>query len=137
MIDQILYASMSARGDFDVDRDEILRVSRRNNPELGISGLLLIDRDLCMQLLEGDVDNLAALMDVIRTDTRHDRFVILEQRSVTGAAFPGWAMGIADAGAGTAAMTAQARAALRGVTALPGMLDRFVALGQQGRATAA
>ena len=49
---QILYTSRASEGDAGSHLPDILFCSRRNNPELGVTGILLVHGDHFLQLLE-------------------------------------------------------------------------------------
>ncbi|MEQ8410385.1 MAG: BLUF domain-containing protein [Erythrobacter sp.] len=91
MLSQYLYISTApnlSRGDVD----SILEASARNNPERGITGLLLYNGRNFLQLIEGEESALVALMVRIGNDPRHTGVSILERRAIEQRACPGWAM---------------------------------------------
>ncbi|EKE45859.1 BLUF domain protein [Oceaniovalibus guishaninsula JLT2003] len=128
MIDQIVYASTSSTGDFTPDLPDILRCARRNNPELGITGLLVVGGGTCLQLLEGEPEQLDALLSDLNTDPRHGHIVVMERRHAPSPALPGWAMGYSDAGPAESDLIAMAHDAMAGLPSDPGIIDRIVAL---------
>jgi hypothetical protein len=72
--------------------DAILAASARNNPERGITGLLLFNGRNFLQLLEGEEGEVAALMDTITADPRHSGVSVLDRRTITARSCPDWAM---------------------------------------------
>jgi len=91
MLSQYLYISTAP----NLSRDEvasILGASARNNPERGITGLLLYNGRNFLQLLEGEESALVALMVRIGNDPRHTGISILERKVIEHRACPGWAM---------------------------------------------
>ena len=55
----------------DEDLDEILRQCRKNNPLLGVTGLLCVTDNLFIQVLEGGRDEVCDLYNAIVRDERH------------------------------------------------------------------
>jgi hypothetical protein len=91
VLSQYLYISTAptlAREDVDA----ILAASARNNPVRGITGLLLFNGRNFLQLIEGDEDELAALMETITADPRHSGVSVLDHRTVAARVCPDWAM---------------------------------------------
>jgi hypothetical protein len=72
--------------------DSILAASARNNPQRGITGLLLFNGRNFLQLLEGEEGEVAALMQTITADPRHSGVSVLDRRSITARSCPDWAM---------------------------------------------
>lgn len=75
----------------------ILRASRRNNPALGITGLLLYIGGNFMQAIEGPEEQTAALMEKIKRDPRHHDLRVLATFAIEQRYFPDWSMGWREA----------------------------------------
>lgn len=91
MLSQYLYISTAPT----LPREEvesILATSARNNPARGITGLLLFNGRNFLQLLEGEEDAVAGLMDTISVDPRHSGVSVLDRRTITARSCPDWAM---------------------------------------------
>jgi hypothetical protein len=91
MLSQYLYISTAP----NLSRDEVesvLAASARNNPERGITGLLLYNGRNFLQLLEGEESALVALMVRIGNDPRHTGVSIIDRRAIDQRSCPGWAM---------------------------------------------
>lgn len=91
MLIQYLYISTAPT----LPREEveaILATSARNNPERGITGLLLFNGRNFLQLLEGGGSEVAGLMERITQDPRHSGVSVLDRRVIAGRACPDWAM---------------------------------------------
>ena len=91
MLSQYLYISTAP----SLSREEvesILASSARNNPERGITGLLIYNGRNFLQLLEGEEAELVSLMVRITHDPRHTGISILDQRKVEKRSCPDWAM---------------------------------------------
>jgi hypothetical protein len=125
---QIIYVSRPAPGAGSADEDEIIRCSVRNNPELGITGVLVIAREGYLQLLEGPSANIDALMSCIAEDTRHTGLVVLEERPLKLRAFPDWAMGRIEVGGDSPVLRSAFAASGESGPAAPGLIDAVIAL---------
>ncbi|KPP90649.1 BLUF domain-containing protein [Erythrobacter sp. HL-111] len=91
MLNQYLYISTAP----NLSREEveaILGASARNNPERGITGLLLYNGRNFLQLLEGEESALVALMVRIGNDPRHTGVSVLGRKAISQRSCPGWAM---------------------------------------------
>jgi len=71
---------------------QILRTSRANNAERGVTGALLMYDNWFAQVLEGPQDTVERLYDHIKADPRHDTLDVREARQVETRAFARWAM---------------------------------------------
>lgn len=88
----IVYISQGTRRLQRADILDILRVSRMKNTVRGITGVLLYYDGLFLQVLEGEDDRLADLLEVLRHDRRHKELRVLLDETVTERHFPDWAM---------------------------------------------
>lgn len=89
---QLIYIS-TARADISQDTlDDILAVSRRNNAQAGITGLLLAGNRRFLQALEGPDLAVAMTLKRIAADPRHFAIVELGRRHVDDRAFGAWSM---------------------------------------------
>lgn len=91
MLSQYLYISTAPTLPRE-EVDSILASSARNNPQRGITGLLLFNGRNFLQLLEGEEAEVASLMQTITADPRHSGVSVLDRRSITARACPDWAM---------------------------------------------
>jgi hypothetical protein len=66
--------------------------ARGHNKTKGITGALLLRDDVFVQTLEGDEDDVQALLARIRTDPRHDSLEVLVTELASGRVFARWAM---------------------------------------------
>ena len=89
----MVYCSRATMGVDDAAVARIIEVSRRSNPERGITGLLVFGSGIFFQWLEGPRDNVISLMERLKTDPRHENVVLLtESEEVRERLFPDWAM---------------------------------------------
>jgi Sensors of blue-light using FAD len=93
MLVRCLYASRTV-GPLTPDvMDSILEQSRRNNPRLGITGMLCVSGDVFIQVLEGGRDAICELYKSIVGDPRHTNVRMLVFEEVTERRFGNWTMG--------------------------------------------
>jgi hypothetical protein len=93
MLVRLLYASRSAQELTPEVIEGLLASSRRNNPALGVTGLLCHSGDIFMQVLEGGRDVVNQLYTRICADGRHQGVVLLHYEEITERRFAGWTMG--------------------------------------------
>jgi len=96
MFRQIVYVSTCDTQDIGPIAGPILDASRRNNPRLGLTGLLAAARGTFLQVLEGPPDAVAAMLQTISGDPRHHDMIALIERSVETRAFGEWSMAWAE-----------------------------------------
>ena len=73
---------------------DIHAVARRNNEEMGVTGMLLYMDGQFLQVLDGEKHSVDNLYQRIVADTRHDNLQILFRGIADGALFPTWSMGL-------------------------------------------
>jgi hypothetical protein len=93
MLVRCLYASRPAVPLTPDILDSILEQSRKNNPRLGITGMLCMSDDVFIQVLEGGRDQVCDLYKTIVTDNRHGNVRILVYEEITERRFGHWTMG--------------------------------------------
>lgn len=93
MLLRIIYVSR-ASAPLPLELKEILASSRKNNRVLGVTGAMGFIDGLYLQCLEGEASVVDALYKRIEEDSRHSAPKILESKSVSERAFPGWSMGL-------------------------------------------
>ena len=93
MLVRLLYASRASGPVTQDTLDAILAESRRNNPALGITGILCHGGDVYLQVLEGGREAVNALYNRIVRDARHDPVTLLHYQEITERRFAGWTMG--------------------------------------------
>lgn len=99
MFKQLVYLSYTTENfDFEKDIDDILSHSRKNNPELDVTGMLVYRDEMFIQLIEGPEENIQKLYGKITMDMRHSNLSIIVQQDVEERVFPDWTMGYRDAG---------------------------------------
>ena len=89
----LIYVSSATRNLSSEELLEILRVSRRNNVENEITGMLLYKEGNFMQVLEGPKETVQQLHDKIELDARHKQMITLLSGQIEERQFPNWSMG--------------------------------------------
>ncbi|MEY3996307.1 MAG: hypothetical protein RL344_650 [Pseudomonadota bacterium] len=73
--------------------ESILSTSRQHNTAKGITGVLIYNNTIVMQLLEGGREQVNALYNTISQDKRHSDVVILDFEEIAHRKFSDWSMG--------------------------------------------
>ena len=95
---RLLYISTARKPLDDKTLEGILRISRRNNAAVGVTGLLVVGGRRFLQALEGPSDAVTQVFDRIARDARHFAIVRLSTTEVETRLFGDWAMGCRNAG---------------------------------------
>lgn len=98
MLVRLLYASRAVAAFDQEELAAILRKSRAQNPERGITGVLCYSEGIFMQVLEGGREAVNALYNRIASDPRHARCEVLSYEEIDERKFAGWSMGQIDVG---------------------------------------
>lgn len=93
---QIVYRSVAKQGLSQEDLKSILGASRKNNPALGVTGLLVLREGFFLQLLEGSESAVRGLVEKIKKDRRHSGFTVLAEVASGERIFKNWGMGYLD-----------------------------------------
>ncbi len=93
MLVRCLYASRPAQPLSGPYLDGILQQSRKNNPALGITGLLCVSDNLFIQVIEGGRDEVCDLFNAIVRDDRHQHVRLLIYEEIAERQFGNWTMG--------------------------------------------
>ncbi len=76
---------------------DLLTGARDKNRRLGVSGMLLYAEPTFLQVLEGDLEVIESLFDVIEGDPRHADTRVLLREEAEERAFGDWTMGFVKA----------------------------------------
>lgn len=91
---QLAYLSRATRELSRDDLRQLLRQARRRNRDLDVTGLLLVDPPIFLQILEGPPDSVDAVFASIREDPRHtDVDVLYSNDRCPEREFARWRMG--------------------------------------------
>ena len=75
---------------------DILQVSRVNNEQLGVTGMLLYQNGSFFQVLEGEKKTVETLYEKIVLDSRHERSIKIIFEPIQERSFSHWTMGYAS-----------------------------------------
>jgi hypothetical protein len=93
-LQQCVYISRQVHDFSDLDLRELLVRARRKNKELKLTGLLLFDKPMFLQVLEGPPDSISRIMDDIKSDDRHHELdIIYFDKNLKEREFARWLMG--------------------------------------------
>ena len=90
---QVVYSSKATVDVDDVELEELLKTSVRNNAEQQVSGMLLYTKGSFLQLLEGEAPAVDALLKRIEGDPRHHDIQVHIRTSIKEREFKNWSMG--------------------------------------------
>lgn len=93
MLVRLMYASRAVAA---VDQEElvnIVRQSKKNNPHLGVTGVLCFSGGIFLQVLEGGRSAVNRLYNTIVADPRHGDVELLLYEEIGERRFAGWSMG--------------------------------------------
>ncbi|NOT84128.1 MAG: BLUF domain-containing protein [Methylococcaceae bacterium] len=89
----LVYASLATQKFTDDQLLSLLKKARDNNERLDITGMLLYRDGFFMQVLEGDLDDIEELFDVIADDSRHSDIIVVYKKPIKQRSFAKWTMG--------------------------------------------
>lgn len=122
MLKRIKYVSRFRRGLTHADLQRIGEQSGRNNEREGITGLLMTEGGVFLQIVEGPPDAVDRLYERILADDRHRDVVLIASEEGAERLFPGWTMRVIDLKSGDP-RTEPLRALFDAVVATRGLLD--------------
>ncbi len=93
MLVRCLYASRPSASCDVRALDRILQQARKNNPALGLTGLLCVSHNLFVQVLEGGRDEVCEIYNAIVRDDRHEQVRLLIFEEISERRFGNWTMG--------------------------------------------
>lgn len=100
---RLLYRSRPAIDGPDEERQRqlalILAASRRRNPALEVTGVLMLQDGCFVQALEGPMRAIEAVFELICRDERHGAVTLIELAPIDARSFIDWAMAWIDAAA--------------------------------------
>lgn len=96
MLVRLMYASRAADSVNQNELVSILKKSKANNADIGVTGVLCFSAGIFLQVLEGGRSQVSALYNRIANDTRHHDVELLSYEEVDERRFAGWSMGRAN-----------------------------------------
>ena len=94
----LIYVSSAVRPFSVSELEALLRTCHENNPNLGITGMLLYKDGNFIQVLEGEEATVLKLAAKIHADCRHKGMITLWKGYTDERQFPDWSMGFCDLG---------------------------------------
>lgn len=89
---QLIYTSVETEQVSIAELESILFVSRKNNTEADITGMLLYREGSFIQVLEGPKSAVEDTYSIIQKDKRHRNVSKLYESNIAHRDFPNWAM---------------------------------------------
>lgn len=93
MLSQLVYVSKRNANCTEEEITDILEACKKNNPGLGITGILMYNENKFIQLVEGDSRTIMNLYDKIKDDSRHSNCIMVSLSPIKEKTFPSWHMG--------------------------------------------
>jgi hypothetical protein len=92
MLHRIVYSSAASPDLSSTDLESMLAESRIRNRAHGITGVLVLVDGAFLQVLEGEQQEVLALMARIARDPRHHDVKVFHREDIGARAFSGWSM---------------------------------------------
>ena len=89
---QLAYVSQANESLGPDDVFSIIEVSSRNNARDGLTGFLIYSNGKFLQIVEGEADQVNALMERLRNDRRHTLTRLIFRHEIEERSFPSWRM---------------------------------------------
>jgi hypothetical protein len=89
----LVYLSSATDALTDEELGNILKISRTNNSQIGVSGVLIYCDGNILQVLEGLEENVYKVFNKIKADPRHTNLITLQSRDISVRNFENWSMG--------------------------------------------
>ena len=96
MLVRLMYASRAVAPVSEAELALILKQSKKNNPGVGVTGVLCLSTNIFLQVLEGGRNAVSALYNKIAADPRHKDVVLLRYEEIDERSFGSWSMGQAN-----------------------------------------
>lgn len=93
---ELIYGSVQTRPLTSIQLSELLSLARAQNLSLDVSGVLLHQKGVFVQILEGDEPVVGALYDRISRDKRHKNVAVFRRGPIVARQFARWSMGFIE-----------------------------------------
>jgi hypothetical protein len=93
---EVIYGSVEIRYLSAIQLSELLSLARARNQGLDITGVLLHQKGIFVQVLEGDEPVVGALYDRISRDPRHKNVAVFRRGPIQARQFAAWSMGFLE-----------------------------------------
>ena len=91
---ELTYTSKATQGINRSDLLDILKISKKNNAKLNITGCLIYHRNQFLQILEGPKNDVELLVEKIRRDARNKKLTVIYSGVKSGRNFKEWDMAL-------------------------------------------
>ncbi len=95
-VNQLVYRSIASSGFQSDDMVSLMSSCKKNNPALEITGMLVYNDGIFLQMIEGDALSISKLYNKISLDPRHGDLKILWSGRADERTFPHWSMAFKD-----------------------------------------
>lgn len=132
MLVRLIYTSEMAKPLTEGEQDALFKVARNNNRHTGITGILCLTDQTCIQVLEGGRQAVSDLYNKIAADSRNKSVCLLVFEEIETRNFGSWSMGRVNLNRVNRAMilryfdTTEIAPLSRPVSATKGILDDFI-----------
>ena len=90
---RIIYLSSGVKVFSDEEINSLLDLSRKNNANYGITGLLLYADGNFLQIIEGEKEAIEMTYQKILNDSRHKNIILITNEPIKKRSFSDWKMG--------------------------------------------
>ena len=98
-LDDLIHIVYVSRRSCELDDQALMDLQAcciERNEELGLSGAMILGRDSYFQVLEGPDEQVTAMFEQIKKDSRHHDIKVLSETYIATQSFEGWAMKFHD-----------------------------------------
>ena len=113
---QLIYVSQATKPMSSGELFDLVEVSKRNNHPHDITGQLLYNSGVFMQVLEGEKDEIVKLYERIKLDERHHDVEVLYLEPANYRIFDGWSMNMFNLDVDTPSQANTLRAIIKNAT---------------------
>lgn len=89
----LVYVSFASHEMTDGELQDLLKVAREKNAEIGVSGMLLYRDQYFIQALEGEEYVVDGIFNKIKHDERHRSVLVVAKTPIQERSFEQWSMG--------------------------------------------
>src|SRR5581483_8846760 len=93
---ELIYGSVQTRPFTPVKLSELLTHARAQNQQLDVTGVLLHQNGVFIQVIEGEDKVVSALYDRISRDPRHKNVAVFRRGPIQARQFADWSMGFVE-----------------------------------------